>query len=186
MSKRDDVVAVAVNAVALNLADVQPGDIVVAHSSGLIGWLIRVGTRSHWNHAAVVVAVHGPTAALIEVVQAEGHGVQRSTLDRVAPHGSFAVVACPTGVNRALVVEQALATVGDAYAFVVIASLIVNIFVPFFHLQLSKPGALICSAVAALSLHAGGYIHPSFSDLYAVTPAQLAIAIAAPNRIKEQ
>lgn len=180
MRKRDVAIAEAVNKAALDLPDVQPGDIGVAHSKGIIGWLIRVGTRSHWNHSFVVVEVNGPDPKDIVVVQAEAHGVEYATLDKVAPGGSYAILPCPTGVNRSLVVAQAEAYVKDAYAFIMIASIAMNILIPFLHLYTMRANTLICSAVSALSLHAGGHIYKPWGDLYSVTPAQIATALSAP------
>lgn len=177
MRKRDVAIAAAVNAVALKLEDVRPGDIGVAHSRGLLGWLIRVGTRSHWNHAFVVVE-KGATADTTWVVQAEARGVERAKLSAVAPGGYVGILRCPSDVDRSLVVAQAEALVDEHYAFLVIFSIAVNILVPFLRVQVQRPGTLICSAVAAISLHLGGYRHP-WPDLYAVTPAEIAVALSA-------
>lgn len=181
MRKRDAAIGAQVNANALDLADVRPGDIGVAHSRGLIGWLIRLGTRSHWNHSFVVVEVGDHTPDTVTVVQAEAHGVEYAKLSEVAPGGSWAILRCPLGTDPDMVVEQAHGFVGWDYAFIVIGSLVVNIILPFLRLQVQRSGTLICSAVSALSLHAGGYLDASWTDLYAVTPAQIAIALSAPD-----
>ena len=36
-------------------------DIILTHSKGsLLGWLIRFGTKSYWNHAALVYVIRNP------------------------------------------------------------------------------------------------------------------------------
>lgn len=180
MRKRDAAIGAKLDARALPLADIQPGDIGVAHSKGIIGWLIRLGTRSYWNHSFVVVDAGKHTPETIIVVQAEAHGVEYARLADVAVGGSWAILPCPAGVDPDRVVDQADDFVGWDYAFVVIASLSINIVLPFLRLQVQRSGTLICSAVSALSLHAGGYLERPWTDLYAVTPAQIAVALSAP------
>ena len=172
--------ASALPASALPLERVQPGDIGVAHSAGAIGFLIRFFTHSRWNHAFVVVAVHGPTPPQIEVVQAEAHGVMRTTLDQVAPGGSFAILACPSGVARELVVDEALALIRTKYAFTSVISTFFNLLPLPIRLDVRTQSTLICSAVCALALFNGGW-ERQWPDLYQVTPAELAVALLAPT-----
>ncbi len=175
MSRARDA-AIATALAPLALARVQAGDVGLAHSRGLVGLLIRLLTRSKWNHAFVVVAVHGPAPDQIEVVQAEAHGVELTTLDKVAPGGRIEIIACPAP-NRSLVVAEALSLRRRRYGFVTIASILFNLAPLPFRLDVQENGTLICSAVAAISLLAGGWLHP-WPDLYQVTPAQLAIALS--------
>ena len=167
----------AVYSNALDLTDVKVGDIGIAHTKGFFGLLIRIGTRSKWNHAFVVVLVpKNPTAQTIRVIQATPRGVIASALDEVAPGGYFAILPCPTGVSRRVVVAQAILLRRDKYAFVSILSIAFN-FIPLpIRLNLYQSSTLICSAVCAVSLHAGGWLYP-WPDMYSVTPKQLAAAL---------
>jgi hypothetical protein len=177
---RDESLGLAIYGASLTLSEVQPGDIGVAHSSGAIGWLIRFFTRSTWNHVFAFVEVPAnPTPETVVVIQAEAHGVMCTTLDKVAPGGSYAILRCPAGVDRVKVVAMALSLQRTKYAFVSIASIFFN-FLPWLPIRLDvrENGTLICSAVGALALLAGGWLHP-WPDYYQVTPAQLATALAA-------
>ena len=162
---------------ALPLDKIQVGDIGIAHTSGVLGWLIRLGTRSKWNHAFVVVYVPmDPTPETIIVVQAQAKGVVYAKLSDVAPGGEYAILPCPDGVDRELVVAMAKTLLREKYAFVSIASIAFN-FLPLpIRLDVHQNGTLICSAVVALCLLAGGWLHP-WPDLYSVTPANIATVL---------
>jgi hypothetical protein len=156
-------------------ADAKPGDIVVAHSKGIFGALIRLGTRSRWNHAAVVVEAGADPL----VVQAEARGVSSARLSTVAPGGYTAILRCPAGVDRYDVVGFATAAEGTAYGFFTILSITRTILTPgFIHLNFRRGGTYICSALCSFALLAGGWLHP-WTDYYQVSPAELASALVA-------
>lgn len=160
------------------LTQAQPGDIGVAHSKGIIGRLIRLATHSRWNHVFVVVDVPAnPTPQAVTVIQAEAHGVLTSRLSDVAPHGYYAILPCPPGVDRTKVVAEAKALRRTKYAFVSIASIAFNLVPWPIRLDVREDSTLICSAVGAFALLAGGWLQ-QFPDMYTVTPAQLAAALA--------
>lgn len=164
---------------ALDITEVQPGDIGIAHSKGLLGWLIRVGTHSYWNHVFVVISCDGTVTGTL-VIQAEAHGVQYASLDKVAPGGEWAILPCPTGVDRLKVIAEAGHLNRIKYAFVSIISIAFNLLPLPVRLNVHENGTLICSAVGALALLAGGWLK-QWPDLYSVTPAELATALAAPS-----
>lgn len=156
-----------------------PGDIVLAHSKGFIGWAIRVaqGVRwrgwNTWNHVAVVVA----SGANPLCAQATGKGVVLAPLSDVAPGGVYEI-------RRALFVDgdrvaaYARSRVGVRYGFLTIGSILFDILTPrVLRLDLRQEGTLICSALGALALVAGGWLHP-VADYYQWTPAQMAEALA--------
>jgi hypothetical protein len=164
---------------------IQPGDIGVAHSRGFLGAIIRFGTRSKWNHSFVIETVddeEDPTK--ITVIQAEAHGVLRSALSDVAPGGGYAVLPCPRGVNRKLVVRQARDLLRTKYAFVSCVSVGFQLLMKRVHipvrLAVMETGTIFCSAVSALCLHQGGY-RKLWPDIYNVTPADIAAALGHQN-----
>src|SRR4051794_15793070 len=65
------------SAVRANPNMATPADFIVTHGSGPIDWLIQAFTRSHWNHAALVVAVDGPAVQIMEMV---GSGIHTADL----------------------------------------------------------------------------------------------------------
>ena len=93
---------------AVDIADAKPGDIVAAHSTGIIAKLIRLFTRSPWNHIAIIVETAG-TVESTYVIQAQARGVVRAPFTSAAPGGSTAILPCPSGVSRELVVSEATA-----------------------------------------------------------------------------
>ena len=104
----------------------------------------------------------------------------RAKLSDVAPGGSYAILSCPKGVERELVVAEAQKLLRDKYAFISIASIAFNLLLPLpIRLNVYENGTLICSAVTALALLAGGWLH-QWPDLYQVTPAQIGTALCAP------
>ena len=74
----------------------QRGDLVFAHSKGVIGWAIRFGEHgSEWNHVAVL---NEETADGWTIYQAESKGVTADKLlDSVAPGGNYIIVSLPEG-----------------------------------------------------------------------------------------
>lgn len=157
------------------------GDLVFCHSTGIISRAIRVAEWIRWrkgstyNHVAIldVQQLDGWT-----VIQAEARGVTRGAkLSTIAPGGTYSIVGLPTGCNRAEVLAWARQSVGRRYGWVTIVSILVTIFSPgFFDVML--PFTYICSALAADSLGHGGWMQ-QWSDIYAVTPAQLWDALTA-------
>lgn len=152
----------------------KPGDIFIAHSKGILAWLIRVGTRSKWNHAGVIVKAGIDPL----VVQAEARGVSEPVpFSTVAPGGYTAILPCPAGVDHWSVAEFALGQSGTPYGFLTIASIVLTIVTPvFIHFNFRRGDTFICSALVAFALLAGGWLH-KWTDYYQVTPAQLALAL---------
>ena len=165
----------AVMAKAISPGDAKAGDIVVAHSKGIFGWLIRFGTRSRWNHAAIIVEAGDDPL----VAQAEARGVVTARLSTVAPGGYTAILPCPAGVDRHSVVEFAMDQVNTPYGFFTILSIAITILTPIFiHINFRRGDTYICSALAAFALLAGGWMK-KWPDFYQVSPAKLAVALVA-------
>jgi hypothetical protein len=158
------------------------GDLVFCHGSGIVSAGIRFAERVHghagaqWNHVAILdqpLEHHDWT-----VIQAEAHGVTRDKrLHHIAPGGVYEVVPSPAP-HPETSVAFAKSHVGDGYGFVTIASILATLLTPrFFNVML--PGTWICSALAAESLRAGGWLR-SWPDIYTVTPAELYDALVIP------
>ena len=164
------------------MMEVQPGDLVFARTTGIMGRAIRFGewlrrpwrAGSTWNHVAVV---HSIESGVAYVVQAEARGVTRHrTIDEVAPGGRIKVVPPPVHVDVDDMVAFALAQVGSPYGWGTIASLIVDLLTPGWFPAFRARGSWICSGLAGEALRCGGWIK-RFDDVYGVTPAQLSLAL---------
>ena len=157
-----------------------PGDIVFAHSSGIIGRAIRLGERlrfrsgATWNHVAIVDRIEG---GKVYIIQAEASGVTNDKeLHTVSPNGHYIVLEPPQGVDVEQLLEFARAQVGSRYGFGTILAIAVDILTPGWFPSLrpanKKSNSWICSAVVGESLRFGGWLH-HFADIYLVTPAEL-------------
>lgn len=158
----------------------QPGDLVFAHSTGVIGRAIRLAERlrwkraSEWNHVAIVDRIENEK---VYIIQAEARGVtDTATLDTVAPGGHYEIVPPPAEVDRDRLLAFARGEVGTKYGYVTILAIAVSIIAPWVF-TVHVPGTWVCSAVAAEALRAGGWVH-RWPDVYSVTPAQLRLALA--------
>ena len=155
-----------------------PGDIVFAHSNGLMGRAIRFGEMlrwrkgSHWNHACVVSRVEQDGTAY--VIQADIRGVNEARLDSV---GQYVIIELPARVNRNKVLAFTKAQVGSKYGILSILSIVFDILSPNWFPSVRMPRTWICSAVTGEALRYGGWLQ-NWDDLYCVTPAQLFDALA--------
>ena len=150
-----------------------PGDIVFAHSNGIMGRAIRFGEflrwrkGSHWNHACVVSRVDKDGVAY--VIQADIKGVNEARLDSV---GQYVIIELPGRVNRNKVLAFTKAQVGSKYGILSILSIVTDIITPNWFPSMRRKNSWICSAVTGEALRYGGWLH-NWADIYTVTPAQL-------------
>lgn len=148
-----------------------PGDIVFAHSNGIIGRLIRLAERlrwkrgSHWNHACVISRVDENGTAY--VIQADIRGVNEARLDSV---GEYVLIAPPC--NRDKVLEFTKLQVGSGYGIGTILSIAIDVITPEWFPAIRRDDTWICSAVTAEALRYAGWLQP-WGDIYTVTPSQL-------------
>ena len=161
----------------IDLATALPGDLIFCRGSGIVSRAIRLAERirwragSKWNHVAVLEA---KSLAGWTVVQAGGRGVTSTPLSAMAPGGGYVVVPAPE-TCREDVVAFARAQVGSQYGYLTIASIVVTLLSPNF-VNVMLPNTWICSALAAESLRAGGWVH-NWPDVYQVSPAALSEAL---------
>ena len=164
-----------------------PGDIVLCHSSGIIGKAIRSGERLHgdrndaqWNHAALIKESNGKGDYY--VIQAEAKGVTDChLLSEIAPGGRFQVVALPEDVLAEDVLHFAKSQVGAKYGFLTIASIVMDLLLPD-SICFRKAKTWICSGLVSASLMFGGWDPSTLlarSDIYTTTPAELAESLGA-------
>ena len=95
-------------------SELVPGDYVCLKTKSLFGAMIRLFTRSQYDHAVLVIAPG-------EIVQATLRGVRRSPLSDF--HGCMAVAnsgEAVTGLARVTIVAAASARVGHEYAYALI------------------------------------------------------------------
>lgn len=155
----------------------EPGDIVFAHSNGIMGRAIRLGEwlrfrrGSTWNHVCFIDRVED---GVPYVLQAEPRGVTvDKTLDSV---GTYLLVKSPNGVDRSKYMDFARRQVGDRYGWLMIAALAIDIvtpaWFPTFHLASRRKTAWICSVLSAEAMRFGGWYHP-WPSIYMVTPSQV-------------
>jgi len=153
-----------------------PGDLVFERGTAFLDTAIIAAQRIRWRHcdwSHVAILRKQDAEGQWSVIQAEARGVEVAPFD-CAP-GTYAVVSLPSGCNRAKVLAAANSSLGRPYGFLSILSIFFDLFTPaFLRLTFGQDGALICSALAALSLHAGGASQTfAIRDLYNTTPDQL-------------
>ena len=158
-----------------------PGTLVFAHTTGIMGRIIRLGERIRWrsgafyNHVAIVDRIEGDK---VFIIQAEARGVTNTaTLNEVAPGGKYLLVNLPIGIDPSQVIEFARQQVGSQYGWWSIISVAIDIITPSWFPSVRRPGTWICSALSGESLRCGGWIH-DWPDIYLVTPTQLYLAVS--------
>ena len=165
----------------VQLKDAQPGDLVFCNSVGPISkgikfvqW-IKPEYREwkDYNHVATLKSKR-PTGDW-NVYQAEGRGVtDTGLLSTLAPGGSYIIVR-PPGSNVAYQLKflQEVVDANYRYGFVVIASILVTILLPFEVVNVMMPHSYVCSALASMGIRMRGDYMPDDPDIYQVTPSGL-------------
>jgi uncharacterized protein YycO len=151
----------------------QIGDYFVVRTNGVFGWIIRLGTSSHWNHAGVYIGDG-------KIVEATPRGVKINSANEY-PLMAWNKHEGLTPKQRAGIAIYAESLVGKPYGFVDIARLILRIigFKLFANTKLmtylaAKDG-YICSELVAESYQKVGI--NMYQDPADVTPAFLAVRI---------
>ena len=91
-------------------SNIQPGDLVLAHSRGAFAVLIRFGQWlrpswrpwKRWNHTAIVVGIRND--GKIRCMQMGRRG-EIVNIEEVSPKGYYIVRPCPKGVDRVKAVD---------------------------------------------------------------------------------
>ena len=159
-----------------------PGTLVFAHTTGLLGRIIRFGERLRWNghgafynHVAIVDRVED---GKVYVIQAEARGVTNDrTIEEVAPGGHFSYIYLPDHVDADALLAFAREEVGSRYGWLSILSTALDIITPLWFPALRRPYTWICSALVGESLRAGGWVY-RWPDVYCVTPSALYLSLS--------
>ena len=163
----------------------EPGDVVFAHSNGIMGRAIRFAERlrgrsgSFYNHVCFVDRVEDGVAF---VLQAEPRGV---TIDKpISTVGEYLLMRPPPSVDVDRMMFFARKQVGFRYSWLTIAALCLDILTPgwfpTFQPANKRSNSWICSALTGESLRFGGWYH-RWPSIYLVTPSQVYVALHLAN-----
>jgi len=154
-----------------------PGDFILVSTNGIPAKIIRLGqflryhgkmkNFSFWNHAAMIVSEDG---ALIEAV---GRGVSYGHIDEYKDVQYYLVNTKLNKQSRDQAVLACKSFLKDQYGWFTIASITLELLTGI-KLQFSLNNSMICSAVVAQSLWAGGIVFNR--NPYQMMPADLASA----------
>jgi len=154
-----------------------PGDFVLVSTKGILAKFIRLGQFfryhgkmkpfAHWNHAAMIVDEDGT------IVEAVGRGV---VVNNISDYKGVEYYYVSTKLNkqsRDQTVVACKSFIKDKYGFVTIISIALELLTGI-KIQFNSSNSMICSAVVAQSLWAGGIIFDR--NPYQMMPADLAAA----------
>jgi len=157
-----------------------PGQFFVVRTRGIVGWLIRVGTRSWANHAGIIVDTDGTT------VEARPHGAVLGNLSTYgSDHLAYGCGVPATDEQRAAICVEARKLVGTPYGFLDIVSLGLlqyHVRLGFIRRRVEKSNQLICSQLVTVA-YTGAGVH-LFQDgrlAQDVTPGDLANLLIITN-----
>lgn len=153
-----------------------PGDFGVTETSGFGSWVIRVVTRSKYNHAFVVVGAG-------QCIEGEPGGARYNKLANY-PHAVYSSLPL-TGPQRAAIVAWATAHLGTPYSWLDDLEIgLVDLFgwaPKWMRKRLASTSTLMCSQFVDAAYTAAGV--PLFKDgrpAGGVSPGDLAKLIDAP------
>ena len=154
-----------------------PGDFILVSTNGIAAKLIRFGqfTRYHgkmkpfskWNHAAMIVDENGT------IIEAVGRGVSYGNISEYKDVEYYLVSTKLNKQSRDQAIIACKSFLKDKYGWFTIASISLELLTGI-KLQFSLNNSMICSAVVAQSLWAGGVIFDR--NPYQMMPADLASA----------
>ena len=151
----------------------KPGTYACVRTGGFYAWLIRVGTRSRYNHAFLVVDDHGG------IIEAAPRGARRAMLaDYRADSLLFDVNEQITDAQRARVAAKAETLLGTPYGWTDIVRLALRcagVKWGWLTAAADKERAMICSQLVAICGDAAGLDWNCGREApAAVTPGDLA------------
>jgi len=154
-----------------------PGDFILVSSNGVLAKLIRFGQFlryhgkmkpfAHWNHTAMVVNENG------DIVEAVGRGVVVSNISEYTNKEYYYVSTKLNKQSRDQAVAACNSFVKDKYGWLTIFSIALELATGI-KMQFTNSNTMICSAVVAQSLWAGGVVFDR--NPYQMMPADLAAA----------
>ena len=154
-----------------------PGDFLLVSTTGILAKFIRFGQFfryhgkmkpfAHWNHSAMIIDENGT------IVEAVGRGVVTSNISEYKNVEYYYVSTKMNKQSRDQVVAACNSFIKDKYGFVTIISIALELLTGI-KIQFNSSNSMICSAVVAQSLWAGGVIFDR--NPYQMMPADLAAA----------
>ena len=173
------------------LANAEPGDIVAFETAGFFAFFIRLGQRMRkrtrpfyrYTHVAILsdyienVPNDRGNSRNWKAIQAAWR-VDEDFVDDIAKGRPFIVLRNP-GPNREAAVEMAEQYLGEEYGVLSILSIAFGLLLPF-HIAIRASRTVICSALAAICLLAGGYKRV-WPDIYQVKPADIVGVLIGEN-----
>ena len=154
-----------------------PGDFILVSTNGILAKFIRFGQfiRYHgkmkpfslWNHAAMIIDEEGT------IVEAVGRGVRYAHIDEYKNVEYYLVNTKLNKQSREQAISACNSFVKDQSGWLTIVSIAFELITGI-KLQFSLNNSMICSAVVAQSLWAGGVIFSR--NPYQMMPADLAAA----------
>ena len=159
----------------MNKYEPRIGDYGVIKTNGWMGWLIRVGTASRWNHAFIYIG-HG------QIVEANPKGVEISDVSKYDKVGEIAWNKHEelTMDQRLDIITRAEAFIGYSYGFasilvIALRALGLKIF-PTLRKVAENENRVICSQLVAWSYSVAG-IKVSDKPHSMTTPGDLAFRL---------
>ena len=153
----------------------QPGDFILVSTQGVMAKIIRLGQLiryhgqmrpfAHWNHAAMIVDTEGT------IVEAVGRGVVTSKISEYINAEYYYVSTQLNAQSRSQAVAACNSFLKDKYAFLTIISIALELLTGI-KMQFTNSNTMICSAIVAQSLWAGGVVFDR--NPYQMMPADLA------------
>lgn len=154
-----------------------PGDFILTHSEAIPGKVIRLGEFiryhgdmrdfSHWNHSALIVSEDG------KLIEAVGRGVSYGHINDYLNQEYYVVNTKLNKQSQQQAINAAKSYLDDKYGWVTIISLTIELLTGV-RIQFSTSNSIICSALVAMSLWAGGYVFDR--NPLQMMPADLAAA----------
>jgi uncharacterized protein YycO len=154
-----------------------PGDFILVSTTGILAKFIRFGQffryhgkmkpYSFWNHAAMIVDEKGT------IIEAAGRGVRYSSIEEYKDVEYYLVNTKLNKQSRDQAVAACKSFVKDKYGWFTILSIALQLLTGI-EFQFSFGSSIICSALVAQSLWAGGYIFDQ--NPFQMMPADLASA----------
>ena len=152
-----------------------PGDFILVSTKGVLAKFIRFGQFiryhgkmkpfAHWNHAAMVISENG------DIVEAVGRGVVVSNIGEYKNVEYYYVSTKLNKQSRDQAVAACKSFIKDKYGWLTILSIATELATGI-KMQFTNSNTMICSAVVAQSLWAGGVVFDR--NPYQMMPADLA------------
>jgi hypothetical protein len=160
---------------------VKPGDYFVVRTKGPAAWLIRLVTRSQYNHAGIIAESDGT------IIESEGQGAVRGQIDKYKTCRLLTSTTPLSDVQRALICTHAEELLGVGYGWADLLWLGLLQWpllrrLGFLRRWVSKTDDLVCSQLVAYCYGQAGIVFNE-SCPQDVTPGDLARAITAPSPV---